>query len=180
MIFRKYPLSLRYITRKRRSMKSGTDKQHVNDILFADSLFFDVFDFVVLSGNPRVDLGEPGKVFLTKTLADKILKGNDNGTIKLDNKIELDVAGIIADPPPNSHISFSMIVSMPSLTAEYVGFPLDRWGVTISGFTYMVLPDPGSPASIVARFPRFVAKYHSGEDADWKSFHLQPLKRNSF
>jgi putative ABC transport system permease protein len=100
-------------------MKSGTDKQHIKDILFADSLFFDVFDFVVLSGNPRTDLGEPGKVFLTKSLADKILKGTDKGTIKLDNKIELEVAGIIGDPPPNSHISFSMIVSMPSLTAEY-------------------------------------------------------------
>ena len=53
----------------------GTEKQIVDDILFADSLFFEVFDFKVLSGNPKVALGEPGKVFVTQSLADKILKG---------------------------------------------------------------------------------------------------------
>ncbi len=161
-------------------VKYGTEKQHINNVLFADSLFFEVFDFNVLSGNPRVDLGEPGKVFLTKSMAEKILKGNERGTIRLDNKIELDIAGIIADPPPNSHIMFTMVVSMPSLTKEYVGFPLDRWGVSISGFTYVALPKEITATSVVERFPDFIAKYYSGEDAERKSYHLQPLKEIHF
>ena len=63
-------------------MKYGAEKHRVSNVLFADSLFFDVFDFNVLSGNPRVDLGEPGKVFLTKSLAEKILEGKGNGNHK--------------------------------------------------------------------------------------------------
>jgi putative ABC transport system permease protein len=33
------------------------EKLMVDDILFADSLFFEIFDFKVLSGNPKVELG---------------------------------------------------------------------------------------------------------------------------
>jgi len=91
------------------------EKQKVNDVMFADSLFFEVFDFEVLSGNPKVELGEPGKVFLTKSLADKILKNGEATHLRLD-KVDLEVAGIIADPPPTSHINFTMIVSIFRLT----------------------------------------------------------------
>jgi ABC-type antimicrobial peptide transport system permease subunit len=161
-------------------MKIGTEKQRIKNVIFGDSLFFDVFDFKVLSGNPKVDLGEPGKVFLTKSLADKILNGNEKATIKLNNKIELEVVGIIADPPANSHISFSMIVSMPSLTPEFIGFPLDRWGMTIAGFTYIVLPESVQPSRIEDRFKDFVTKYLSKEDAATESFKIQPLKEIHF
>ncbi len=161
-------------------MKIGTEKQRVKNVIFADSLFFDVFDFTVLSGNPKVELSEPGKVFLTKSLADKILKGNERATIKLDNKIELEVVGIIADPPANSHISFSMVVSMPSLTPEFIGFPLDRWGMTIAGFTYIVLSDGLQPSTIEDRLKGFATKYLSEGDAATESFRIQPLKAIHF
>ena len=119
-------------------VKVGMEKHHVEKILFADSLFFEVFDFEVLSGNPKADLAEPGKVFLTKSLAEKLLKGKDKGTIKLANKLELEVIGIIADPPATSHIQFSMIVSMPSLNEDFLGFELDSWNLTVSGFSYQI------------------------------------------
>lgn len=161
-------------------MKIGAEKQRLENILFADSLFFEVFDFVVLSGNPKKDLADPGKVFLTKSLADKILKGAEKATIKLDNKIELEVAGIVADPPSNSHINFSMIASMPSLTQDLVGFPLDHWGVNISGYSYVVLPEGLQSPILEDRLKSFVVKYHAPEDAARTSFKLQPLKEIHF
>jgi len=162
-------------------IKIGTEKQEIESVLFADSLFFDVFDFVVLSGNPRKDLSEPGKVFLTKSLADKILKdGEENTTIKLENKLELEVAGIIQDPPPNSHISMSMVVSMPSLTSEYLGFPMDHWSVRISGYNYLVLPDNVSSQAVEERLKNFVKKYHKEDDAKRTTYHLQGLKSIHF
>ena len=161
-------------------MKIGTEKQRIKNVLFADSLFFEVFDFAVLSGNPKVDLGVPGKVFLTKSLADKILKSDEKATLKLDNKIELEVAGIIADPPANSHISFSMVVSMPSLTPDFIGFPLDRWGMTMSGFTYIVLPKGLQPSNLDDRFKSFVAKYLTADDAARTWFRLQSLMEIHF
>lgn len=39
------------------------EKSRVTNIMFADPSFFEVFDIEVLSGNPRKDLADPGKVF---------------------------------------------------------------------------------------------------------------------
>lgn len=154
----------------------GDEKQKVEDILFADSLFFEVFDFEVLSGNPKVALGEPGKVFLTKSMADKILKDPQTTHLKI-GKAELEVAGIVADPPPNSHINFTMIASMSSLTSDFIGgFPLDRWGLTARGFTYIVLPELVTRVSVESKFPGFVKKYYGPEDAARTTQKLQPLR----
>ena len=156
------------------------EKQKVKDVLFADSLFFEVFDFEVLSGNPKVALGEPGKVFLTKSMADKILKNKETTHLKID-KIDLEVAGIVADPPPTSHISFTMIVSMASFTSEFIGgFPIDHWRLTARGYTYVALPELVTPGSIESRFPAFVKKYYGPEDADRTIQKLQPLREIHF
>jgi putative ABC transport system permease protein len=162
-------------------MKVGADKRPIRYALFADSLFFDVFDYKVLSGNPKVDLAEPGKVFLTKSLADNLSSdGKPITTIKLDNKLELEVAGIVADPPPNSHITFSMLVSMPSLSKDFMGFPTDSWGLTMAGYNYLVLPENLSPEKLEEELTKFVIKYHSPEDAARKKFKLQPLREIHF
>jgi putative ABC transport system permease protein len=151
------------------------DKQMVDNILFADSLFFDVFSFKVISGNPKADLGQPGKVFLTESLAKKLLKKEGTTTIKIDNKIQLEVAGIVADPPANSHLQFSMVVSMPSLTSDFLGLPIDQWGLTASGYAYTVLPLSIKPVSMTPRLKAFGDKYLDPEDAKRVWFSLQPL-----
>ena len=161
-------------------LKIGDEKQKIRNILFADSLFFEVFDFKVLSGNPKVELGQPGKVFLTRSLADKILQGKEKATIKID-KVELEVAGIIEDSPPNSHINYSMIVSMPSFNGDFIGgFQIDGWGLTARGFTYIALPDNITPESIEARFKNFVTKYYREDDSHDVTQKLQPLKNIHF
>ncbi|HZB13452.1 MAG TPA: ABC transporter permease [Chryseolinea sp.] len=151
------------------------EKQRVEGILFADSLFFEVFDFEVLSGNPKVALGEPGKVFLTKSMADKILKNKETTRLKID-KVDLEVAGIIADPPPNSHINFTMVVSMASFTPDFIGgFPINHWGLTARGFTYVVLPELVTQQAIESKFTAFAKKY-SPDDASRTVLKLQPLR----
>jgi putative ABC transport system permease protein len=156
-------------------MKVGTEKRRVSNVIFADSLFSDVFDFQFLSGNPKVELGQPGKVFLTKSLADKIMHGKEHVTIKLDNELQLEVAGIVADPPATSHLSFSMIVSFPSLTTDFMnGLGIDEWGITASGFTYFVLPSHLSSASVDKRLQAFIKKYEPSKEGQDK-YLVEPL-----
>lgn len=158
-------------------VRNGDEKQIVNRVIFADSLFFEVFDFEVLSGNPKVDLGEPGKVFLTRSLADKLFKDGPVTHIQTGTKVELEVAGIIADPPATSHISFSMIVSLPSFTPDFQGgLPLNEWGMTSSDYSYFVMPENMTVASIEERLKPFVKKYYEPEDADRRTLKLQPLR----
>ncbi|MBT1705075.1 ABC transporter permease, partial [Chryseosolibacter indicus] len=90
-------------------VKAGSEKHLIEDVMFCDSLFFKVFDFEVISGDPSKDLGEPNKVFLTQSTAKRLFKDGKVTTIKLNNKIEAEVAGIVKDPPSNSHIQFSVI-----------------------------------------------------------------------
>lgn len=157
------------------------EKIKINKVIFADSLFSEVFDFHFLSGNPKVDLGQPGKVFFSKSLAYKILKNKKPGSIKLNNKVELEVAGIVEDAPPTSHIQYSIIVSFPSLTSDFLGgLPLNEWGLSSSGFCYVVLPDQVKAATLESRLRDFVTKYHSKEDASRKTYLLQPLKAIHF
>ncbi|NJM24449.1 MAG: FtsX-like permease family protein, partial [Bacteroidia bacterium] len=148
----------------------------IDNIIFADSLFFSVFDFGVQSGSPRTDLGKPGMAFVTQSLAEKLGLKDNATTLTLDSKLELQVAGIVNDPPPNSHINFSLIVSMPSLSSDFLGgLPLTEWGMTMAGMAYIVFPEHHAPASMEARLKAFGEKYFEADDAARKSFHLQPL-----
>lgn len=161
-------------------LKNGDNKLKVENILFADSLFFEVFDFKVLTGNPRAELGQPGKAFLTESLAAKVLTATENVRLKID-KVDVEVVGIIADPPPNSHINYSMVVSMPSFTGDFIGgFEIDEWGLTARGFTYAALPDNLTPETIQTRFKNFVTKYFNEEDAKHVELKLQPLSAIRF
>jgi putative ABC transport system permease protein len=149
----------------------GTEKIKVENFIFADSLFFEVFDFGIVSGNPHVDLGQPGKVFLTEALVEKI---GPVKNIKLDNKLELEVAGIVKNPPANSHLTYNLIVSWPSLTKNFLGFPLDEWGMHISGFNYIILPKEIESHHLEKRLVSFTNKYHENKDKK-KKYSLQPL-----
>lgn len=153
----------------------GAEKSNVEHVLFADSLFLRVFDFKVLEGDPDKDLGQPGKVFLTESLAKKLLKPGAPRSIKLNNVLELEVAGILQDPPTTSHIQFDLIASMPSLNEDFIGFPLDVWTMEMSGYTYVVLPENVNAGGIESRFKRFVEKYYPDLETQRREYSLQPL-----
>jgi ABC-type antimicrobial peptide transport system permease subunit len=155
-------------------VKVGTEKYEVDEVVFADSLFFDVFDFEVISGNPKVDLGQPNRAYLTESLA-KIVGLATGGRLRLDNKLDLEVAGIVKDPPASSHIQFTMIVSMPSFTEEFFGWPVNSWGLTSSGYAYIVLPEAMSPENLSERLPAFVDKYYNEEERARQNYRLQPM-----
>lgn len=162
---------------------SREEKSRVTNILFADSSFFDVFDFEVISGDPKKDLTQPGKVFLSEDYAGKLLD-KDAKHIKLSNLIDLEIAGIVKTPPSPSHIHFNMIVSLPSLTKEnaeeFLGFPMDQWGLNAGGFSYILLPEGYSKNQVERNFPGFIKKYYASEEAGQENYLLQPLSEVHF
>lgn len=152
----------------------GTDKQQVESMIFADSLFFKVFDFGVVSGNPAEDLSEPNKAFVTESLAAKLNIG-EGDKIKLDNKLDLEIVGLLKDVPAASHVQYNMVISLSSFTKDFFGWPVDRWGLNSAGFSYLVLPENMSPDDITERFKPFVSKYYEKDEADRNIYQLQPL-----
>ena len=94
-------------------IKISQEKLEEERIIFADTNFFKVFGFEVISGNPAKDLARPNTAFLTSSTAVKFF-GNENPIgqrFSIDNNDDFEVVGILADAPVNTHLPFNMVVS---------------------------------------------------------------------
>ncbi|HQQ97906.1 MAG TPA: ABC transporter permease [Cyclobacteriaceae bacterium] len=151
-------------------------KSYQDNIVFADSSFFDVFSFSV-TGNPRKELAQPGKIFITRAMDEKL---NHPKTIRLGNLIDMEVVGLIDLPKTPSHIAVNMVASLPTLTPDmaekYLNFELTNWGLNSAGFSYVLLPESVSSASLEAKFPALINKYYKPDQAVHQRFTLQPLR----
>lgn len=161
-------------------IKSGAEKFRVEEVVFADSLFFEVFGYKVIEGNPRIELGQKGKALLTESTAKKFFHGKAAGTFRLENLEDIEIVGIVADPPATSEIQFSMIVSYPTLSEGIVGFDINQWGLNSAGYCYIVLPENISESSVESRFDEFVKKYYDDTNEKQQVYHLQPLSEIHF
>lgn len=88
----------------------------VDEILFADQNFFEVFEFELLRGNPADVLSAPNSIVLTKTLAEGLFGKTDpiGKTVIGLNEASFNITGIAADAPQNSHITFQALISWSS------------------------------------------------------------------
>lgn len=89
----------------------GEEKFLEDRFCFADSTFFDFFDFRLIDGNPATVLNSPDKVVLTATTAKKYF-GNENPVgkqILYEGNHVFTVSGIVEDIPENSHFHFDLI-----------------------------------------------------------------------
>jgi putative ABC transport system permease protein len=83
----------------------------------ADSTFFDVFTFPFIKGNPKEALRQPYSVVLTESIAKKYFGEEEplGKLLKVNNKREFVVTGVVADLPENSMFRFELLGSFTSL-----------------------------------------------------------------
>ena len=106
------------------TVQHGENKYYESRYLITEPSFLKVFDFKVLEGNKNKLLSEPNEMVLTESTA-KRLFGDENPIgkiIKTDRSWgDFKVTGVLQDPPTNSHLQFSMLISMKSLN-KFTGF----------------------------------------------------------
>ena len=121
---------------QRVTLKYDDQKFFEDEIMFASPDFFSIFTFDLLQGSPEQVLAVPNSIVLTKALAEKYFGDDDpiGKILSMNNQDDYQVSGIVADPPSNTHITFSGVCSMPKpeLDGE------DPWS-SISGYTYFEL-----------------------------------------
>lgn len=104
---------------------------------FSDPSLFSVFSFQLIRGMASSALTEPNTVVLTASSAKKYFGDIDpiGQTLNYENKYDLMVTSVLADPPANSHLQFDFIASFATLGDVEHKNP---WNY--QGYTYLLLP----------------------------------------
>jgi putative ABC transport system permease protein len=127
------------------------------EFMFADSTFFDVFNFELLKGDPRTCLAEPRSIVLTEEYARKYFGDEDpiGQYLKIEQDTNLSViTGVMADFPQNSHFHCKMLGSMSTIRDSRS----TNW-LNHNYHTYVVLKEGTDPAEFESRMRDMLFKY---------------------
>ena len=126
---------------------NGENRFYEDHGYFADSLFLEILQFELLSGNPGTVLDQPNSIVLTKDLALKYFNDPDpvGATLLYNNSIPLKVTGVLSSIPTNSHLNFNFLISFPTYSVPE-GYASDLTSSTWLGFlTYIELIPNSDP-----------------------------------
>jgi predicted permease len=161
-------------------------KKFVEDkgVAFAEPAYFDIFDFPLAEGDKRTALFRPNSALITRSIAQKYF-GNAPAIgkrIRLDNRIDFTITGILKDIPANTDRKQEIYLSYDNLKNQNSWFASDSsWGNVYTGSMCFVRLKPSVTAAQVNKaFPGFVAKYFKGDDLKVWQFRLQPLTEMHF
>jgi putative ABC transport system permease protein len=139
-------------------IRFGENKFNEDGVLFADSTFFDVFDFKLLQGDPKTALVRPRSMILTEEFAKKYF-GNQNPMgqkmIVEADTILYTVTGVVQNVPDNSHIKFDILASFSS----YPGQANSQQWVSHNVYTYIVVREGTDRVALQNKFQGMVVKY---------------------
>ncbi len=113
----------------------------VDNIVFADSSFLEIFSFPLLNGNPETALTKPFTMVVTPAFAKRYF-GDENPigkVLKYNGKYNFIVSGLVEAPPSNSHIGFNALLSFSSLY-EMDGYYMG-WDGGWNFYTYFLASD---------------------------------------
>jgi len=131
------------------------DKRILETGLEVDPDFLKMFTFPLSSGNPNTALSDPNSILITERMAKKFF-GNENPvgkTLKVNNKQEFTVSGVLRDVPENSSIKFDWLVSFANFEKENPWYT--QWGS--NGMqTFVELHPDADPAAVNKKMYGFI------------------------
>lgn len=133
-----------------------------DNLIFADSLFFEVLDYSEIEnfrihGDFTKILSRPNTAIVTRSTAERMFGDGDpiGQVIRLENKADVEIAGLIKDIPARSHLPITMIISYPTLNNDLLGgLDVESWKFTSGGFTYVRLGEEQDPSVLEAAFEK--------------------------
>jgi len=148
------------------------------NLLWVDTVFFDLFDYQWISGSPETSLKEPNSIVLTENLVEKYFNEKDpiGKIIRIDNTLDCIVTGIIENPPSNTHLPFNLIIPVDALSQQLFGANYDSFTTTLTGFaTYALLPKGYTPETFETQVKETLVDIYDEETAGNMNYRLEPL-----
>jgi putative ABC transport system permease protein len=106
---------------------NGGKRFYEENISLVDPEFLLMFSFPLRRGEVKNALSDPHAIVLTEAVAEKYFGREDplGKSLRLNNRSEYTVTGILADIPEQSHLSFDIL--LPFLAAGEFGLPTQTW-----------------------------------------------------
>ncbi|MBU8923239.1 MAG: ABC transporter permease [Bacteroidales bacterium] len=148
------------------------------DIISADTGFFDVFDFRAVRGSTDRFGEEPFHMLISESMALKYFANEDpvGKTLRLRGEHDFEVAGILEDPPGDSHLQYNFVIP---LTAREKMSEIDVSSWSVIGYTYLRLHDTDDAGRVEARLNTLPERFYDVDEAMKDrariSYRLQPL-----
>ena len=141
---------------RRRLFHHNGEPLFINDVVTADDHFFAVFPYPLLRGDPQTALAGPGRLVLTRSQALTLFGDADpiGQILTYENRENLEITGIVADPPGNAHFRFNALRSLSEKERA------TRYGGSVNwpffgSYTYLLLHEGVDPAGLAAKIVAF-------------------------
>ena len=139
-----------------------------------DSAFLQVFTFPLIKGRPESVLKDMYSIVLTESLAKKLFGKEEamGKVIKIDNKENFTVTGILKDLPNNTRFDFEYLV--PWAYKRHLGDDDQNWGNN-STRTYVLLKENATYASVEPKI-RVLKQRYDKDEPKWEMF-IYPIHK---
>ncbi len=142
-------------------------------IITVDPEFFSLFTFPLIEGDKESVLVRPESIVISQSVAEKYF-GRENPigqTLRMDNKLDFLVTGVMGDVPSNSHLQFDMVV--PFEVVEKLGWITDAWDFSMA-LTYIRLEESVNYRDFEKKIAGLVKNYDRDTNIE---LYLKPLTK---
>ena len=159
---------------------NGQTTSILEPVAFTQNEYFSFLNIPLKAGNPKTILRRPGEVILSETLSNKLFGsvdqalGQDFTFIDSDSSYQLEVTGVMQNPPQNTDFNFEMLISFNTKEQGRDYY----WDFTNSAFNvFVLLPELVDLDAFSNRLNTFYRKYAGDEAIKANaSLLLQPLR----
>ncbi len=152
------------------------EKRTVHSGTMVDTGFLQMFSFPLLRGNPTTALNDMHNIVLTEKLANALFGKTEamGKMIKLENKDNFIVTGILKDLPDNTRFDFEYLLPWSYLESRNEND--SNWGNN-STRTYVMLKENATLASVAPKIKILKQRYDEEAKKDnWQMF-FYPMER---
>lgn len=157
---------------------SAGDKRLMKRSHFVGKEFLEIFGFPLVKGNAAEVLDDPSSVVITEAMATALFGDDDpiNETIRIDDRGDLKVTGVLKDIPKNSSFQFDCLTTwdMNEQLNPWVKDSRENWG-NYSFQTFVELNGPENEPEAEEAIRPMLADH--GQDSFKSEFFLHPMPR---
>jgi putative ABC transport system permease protein len=172
--------SVRIINRSatgRFTVEYGDKKFYSGDHIFTSPDFFTLFDFELIEGDKKTVLSDPSSIIITETAKEKYFGDEEalGKTLSVEGRGDVKVAGIMKNPPHNSHLQFDLIFPIEILLSN------EGWRNWINSWksewitTYVLVKPDYNEEEMQSAFKRLGEEHFSESEINERTIFLQHL-----